>query len=185
MTVIAANVTLAPAPGARVLGVGTAAELAHACEQEFGACDVLLMAAAVADFRPSRPAAAKLKKDQGTPTIELEPTTDVRSSVAQRRSSGQILVGFAAEHGAGAIEYGRGKLERKGLDMVVVNDISRPEIGFDVSDNEVTILTADGARREVSRTSKQQVARAALDEVERLRASSTEGTGGSSPSTRR
>ena len=99
------------------------------------------------------------------------------SSVAQGRSRGQILVGFAAEHGAGAIEYGRGKLARKGLDVVVVNDISNPEIGFDVSDNEVTILAADGARRDVSRTSKQEVARAVLDEVERLRATSTEGTG--------
>ena len=180
VTVIAANVKLAPAPGVRVLPVGTAAELAQACEQEFEACDVLLMAAAVADFRPSRPAATKLKKDHGTPTIELEPTTDVLSSVAQRRSSGQILVGFAAEHGAGAIEYGRGKLERKGLDVVVVNDISRPGIGFDVVDNEVTILAADGARREVSRTGKEQVARAVLDEVERLRATSTQGTGRSS-----
>ena len=102
MTVIAANVKLAPAPGVRVLPVRTAAELASECEQEFGACDALLMAAAVADFRPSRPAATKLKKDHGTPTIELEPTTDVLSSVAQCRSSGQILVGFA-EHGAGAI----------------------------------------------------------------------------------
>ena len=177
VTVIAANVNLAPAPGVRVLPVGTAAELAQACEQEFEACDVLLMAAAVADFRPSRPAATKLKKDDGTPTIELEPTTDVLSSVAQRRSSGQILVGFAAEHGAGAIEYGRGKLERKGLDVVVVNDISRPGIGFDVVDNEVTILAADGARREVSRTGKEQVARAVLGEVERLRATSRQGTG--------
>ena len=107
------------------------------------------------------------------------------SSVAQRRSGSQVPVGFAAEHGAGAIEYGRGKLERKGLDAVVVNDISRPEIGFDVSDNEVTILAADGGRREVSRTSKDQVARAVLDEVERLRASSTQGAGGGRPSMRR
>ncbi len=170
VTVIAANVALAPVPGVRVLAVGTAAELARACEQEFDPCEVLLMAAAVADFRPSHPAAAKLKKDHGTPAIELEPTIDVLSSLAQRRSRGQILVGFAAEHGAGAIEYGRGKLERKGLDAVVVNDISKPEIGFDVSENEVTILAADGGRREVAQASKEQVARAVLDEVERLRA---------------
>ena len=99
------------------------------------------MAAAVADFRPASPAAHKLKKDRGTPTIELEPTDDVLSALAARRRAGQVLVGFAAEHGDGAVDYGRGKLERKRLDAVVVNDISTPGIGFDSADNEVTILS--------------------------------------------
>ena len=80
-----------------------------------------------------------------------------------------MIVGFAAEHGAGAVEYGRGKLTRKGLDAIVVNDISEPGIGFDVADNEVTILTARRGQRHVARTSKDEVARAVLDEVERLR----------------
>jgi phosphopantothenoylcysteine decarboxylase/phosphopantothenate--cysteine ligase len=127
------------------------------------------MAAAVADFRPASPVEHKLKKDRGTPTIELEPTDDVLSTLAARRRDGQVLVGFAAEHGAGAVDYGRGKLERKRLDAVVVNDVSTPGIGFDSSDNEVTILTAASGVRQVPRASKQGVARAVLDEIERLR----------------
>ena len=104
------------------------------------------MAAAVADFRPAAPAATKLKKDRGAPQIELEPTEDVLSALAAGRRPGQVLVGFAAEHGEGAVAYGREKLERKGLDAIVVNDISRAGIGFDAADNEVTILTAAGRR---------------------------------------
>jgi phosphopantothenoylcysteine decarboxylase / phosphopantothenate---cysteine ligase len=169
VTIVAANVTLDPPPGVRVVPVGTAAELAQACEREFDACDVLLMAAAVADFRPASPVEDKLKKDRGTPTIELEPTDDVLSALAARRRRGQFLVGFAAEHGEGAVEYGRGKLERKRLDAVVVNDVSTPGIGFDSSDNEVAILTPGGGVQQVSRASKESVARAVLDEIERLR----------------
>jgi phosphopantothenoylcysteine decarboxylase / phosphopantothenate---cysteine ligase len=178
VTVIAANVGLEAHAGARVIPVGTAAELADACVREFEGCDALLMAAAVADFRPAHPADSKLKKDRGVPSLELEPTTDVLSGLTQRRRPGQVIVGFAAEHGAGALDYGRGKLERKGLDAVVVNDISNPQIGFEVSENEVTILTADGGERHVHKTSKEQVARAVLDEVERLRVTWREGPGG-------
>jgi phosphopantothenoylcysteine decarboxylase/phosphopantothenate--cysteine ligase len=178
VTVIAANVALDGPAGARVVPVATAAELATACEAEFEACDVLLMAAAVADFRAVHPPDDKLKKDKGAPVLELEPTNDVLSALATRRTAQQVLVGFAAEHGDGAVARARGKLERKRLDAVVVNDISDPEIGFDVARNEATIIAADGAERFVSRTSKEQVARAVLDEVERLRATRTEGAGG-------
>jgi phosphopantothenoylcysteine decarboxylase/phosphopantothenate--cysteine ligase len=80
-----------------------------------------------------------------------------------------VLVGFAAEHGADAVAYGRGKLERKGLDAVVVNDISRPDIGFDADHNEVTIVTA-GGDQVVERSSKAEVARAVCDAVVALRA---------------
>ena len=176
VTVIAANVAIDPPPGIRTLRVTTAAELADACAQEFDACDVLLMAAAVADFRPANPAAAKLKKTEmpARPTIELEPTEDVLSGLAQRRTDGQVLVGFAAEHGPGAVAYGQGKLERKRLDAVVVNDVGKPGIGFDVNENEVTILTADHEPRHIPRASKQRVAGAVLDEVQRLRATTRE-----------
>jgi phosphopantothenoylcysteine decarboxylase/phosphopantothenate--cysteine ligase len=177
VTLIAANVTLDSPPGVRMLPVGTAAELAQACEREFDTCDVLLMAAAVADFRPDSPVGHKLKKDQGTPTIELEPTEDVLSALAARRRERQLLVGFAAEHGEGAVQYGRGKLERKRLDAVVVNDVSTPGVGFDSSDNEVTILTAGGGVRQVPRASKESVARAVLDEIERLRSEREEADG--------
>jgi len=175
VTVIAANVTL-PAPlSVHVTPVTTAAELGEACAVEFAESDVLLMAAAVADFRPARAAATKLKKDQGTPALELEPTDDVLSGLAERRHPGQVLVGFAAEHGEGAVGYGRGKLERKRLDAVVVNDIAAAGIGFDAAENEVTILTADGGERQVARARKDQVARAVLDEVERIRREGSDG----------
>jgi phosphopantothenoylcysteine decarboxylase/phosphopantothenate--cysteine ligase len=178
VTVIAANVNLAAPAGVRVLPVQSAAELAQACEAHFDACDVLLMAAAVADFRPRQAAETKLKKDQGIPVVELEPTPDVLSSLALRRVPGQLLIGFAAEHGDGAEHYGRDKLTRKGLDAIVVNDISKPGIGFDSDQNEVIILTAEGGARHVAQTSKQQIASAVLDEVQSLRGLQREGRGG-------
>jgi phosphopantothenoylcysteine decarboxylase/phosphopantothenate--cysteine ligase len=184
VTLIAANVGLEPPPGVRVLRVESATELAHACEQEFARCDVLLMAAAVADFRPANPSDSKLKKDHGTPTIELEPTVDVLSGLAERRDDGQVMIGFAAEHGEDAIAYARGKLERKGLDAIVVNDISNPQIGFEVGENEVTILSADGSERHVERTSKELVAHAVMDEVARLRTNIEGGSGWSHPNGR-
>jgi phosphopantothenoylcysteine decarboxylase/phosphopantothenate--cysteine ligase len=176
VTVIAANVALEPPPGVRVLPVQTAAELASACKRELEACDVLLMSAAVADFRPTGPASTKLKKDQGVPRLELEPTEDVLSALADSRRPDQVIVGFAAEHGEGAVELGRGKLERKRLDAVVVNDISRTGIGFDSEENEVTILTG-GGERHVPQARKERVAEVVLDVVERLRAMRVEADG--------
>jgi phosphopantothenoylcysteine decarboxylase/phosphopantothenate--cysteine ligase len=168
VVLIAAPLSVPEPAGARVVRVHTAEELAEACGKEFPAADVLLMAAAVADFRPAAPAQTKLKKDDGTPPpIALEPTQDILSLLAGQRRGGQILVGFAAEHGADAVHYGRSKLERKGLDAVVVNDISRPDIGFDVDYNEVVIVTADGERH-VARGPKAAVADAVLEEVQRL-----------------
>ena len=168
VTIVAANVGLTPPAGARVVPVGTAAELQAACEAEFERADVLLMAAAVADFRPRTVADTKLKKDQGAPRLELEPTPDVLSTLARRRRPGQLLVGFAAEHGSEAVAYGRDKLARKRLDAIVVNDIAQPGIGFDTAENEVTILTADGAERHVAKIAKEHVAGAVLDELQPL-----------------
>jgi phosphopantothenoylcysteine decarboxylase/phosphopantothenate--cysteine ligase len=172
VTLVSANVRLDPPAGAAVIRVQTAAELADACAAAFADCDVLLMAAAVADFRPAAPAGHKLKKTGAeAPTrVALEPTEDVLTMLAQRRRPEQLLVGFAAEHGDGAAAYGREKLERKGLDAIVVNDISRPEIGFDSAENEVLILSADGGERHVQQTAKESVAAAVLEEVQRLRA---------------
>ena len=114
-------------PAVRYVDVETAAELQAACDDEFAACDVLVMAAAVADFRPAAAADTKLKKNgRDKLTLELERTEDILSGLAAARRPGQTLVGFAAEHGEGAVAYGRDKLARKGLDAVVVNDIARP-----------------------------------------------------------
>jgi phosphopantothenoylcysteine decarboxylase / phosphopantothenate---cysteine ligase len=173
VTVVAANVGLSRHPRVRYVDVVSAADLLEACEQEFPATDVLLMAAAVADFRPAQAAATKLKKEgRDALELDLEPTPDVLSGLAGRRRPGQVLVGFAAEHGEEAVEYGRGKLERKGLDAVVVNDIARPDIGFEGDHNEVTIVTAGGDQH-VERASKAEVARAICDAVVALRAKVT------------
>jgi phosphopantothenoylcysteine decarboxylase / phosphopantothenate---cysteine ligase len=171
VTLIAANVALPTPAGVERRDVVTAAELARACEEEFPACDVLLMAAAVADFAPATAANGKLKKSQREHLeLVLEPTADVLAGLAASRRPGQTLVGFAAEHGQGAIEYARGKLLDKRLDAIVVNDISRPDIGFDVEHNEVTIITAEHERH-VPRTDKAQVAHAVLEVVRALRGS--------------
>jgi phosphopantothenoylcysteine decarboxylase/phosphopantothenate--cysteine ligase len=177
VTVVAANVALTPPAGVAWREVATAAQLADACEQEFPACDVLLMAAAVADFRPTAPANGKLKKaGRERLRLELEATPDVLKALAAGRSPGQTLVGFAAEHGSNAIDYGRGKLREKGLDAVVVNDISRSDIGIGAERNEVAILTA-GSEQHVPRAAKAEIAAAILDAVERLRASPPNASG--------
>ena len=170
VTLVNANVSLAAPPGVKVIEVGTAAELLSAAGEAFDRADVLLMAAAVADFRPASALEDKITRSgRERLALELEPTEDVLAALTARRRPEQTLVGFAAEHGAGAEGRAREKLRRKGLDAVVVNDISRGDIGFDVDHNEVTVLTASGERR-VERASKPAVAAAILDEVERLRA---------------
>jgi phosphopantothenoylcysteine decarboxylase/phosphopantothenate--cysteine ligase len=133
------------------------------------------MAAAVVDFRPALAAQEKLKKTVGQETmrVDLELTPDILSELAGARRPGQTVVGFAAEHGDGALEYGRDKLRRKGLDAIVVNDISRSDIGFDADANEVTIVTATGEHA-VARAPKRDVARAILDTVVALRAQAVE-----------
>jgi phosphopantothenoylcysteine decarboxylase/phosphopantothenate--cysteine ligase len=176
VTLIAANVGLATSPAIARRDVVTAAELQQAGEEEFPASDVLLMAAAVADFRPVAPREDKIKKaGQAGLSLELEATVDVLATLSARRRPGQTLVGFAAEHGQQAVELGREKLLAKGLDAIVVNDISRADIGFDVDANEVTILTANGngsanGAIEVGRAAKARVAEAILDAVAGLRA---------------
>jgi phosphopantothenoylcysteine decarboxylase/phosphopantothenate--cysteine ligase len=177
VTLVAANVALEGPDGVACRKVVTAAELKSACEEEFPRCDVLLMAAAVADFTPAAPQPGKIKKaDRARLELVLEPTADVLAGLAARRRDGQTLVGFAAEHGEGGIESARLKLAAKNLDAVVVNDISREDIGFDVDANEVTILGARGDRSEVERwdvprAPKAQVADAILDVVGSLRGS--------------
>ncbi len=183
VTVVAANVALPVPENIDLRRVCTAAELAAVCEQEFAKCDVLLMAAAVADFRPVEAVEGKLKKaGRDRMLLELEATTDVLSALAARRSTGQILVGFAAEHGEHMLDYARSKLESKNLDVVVANDISSPGAGFDVEDNEVVVLTgADEVHLELA--SKREIADGILDVVTRLRQGSgaTVGDDGRAP----
>jgi phosphopantothenoylcysteine decarboxylase/phosphopantothenate--cysteine ligase len=173
VTVVAANVSLPRRTGIEYVDVETAEELAAACNERFERTDVLLMAAAVADYRPEHEHAGKLKKDQAGTELELRlvRTPDVLSTLASRRRPGQLLVGFAAEHGERALEYARDKLERKSLDAVVVNDVSTPGIAFDSAENEVTVVTTDSDLH-VPKAAKAEVATAILDAVLSRRSSS-------------
>jgi phosphopantothenoylcysteine decarboxylase / phosphopantothenate---cysteine ligase len=174
VTLVRANVAHPAPAGVRSLEVHTAAELEAALRAEFPGADVLLMAAAPADFRPTQPAADKIAKAgrEGL-VVQLEPTTDILGALAAERQEGQTVVGFAAEHGEGGVERGREKLARKGLDAIVVNDISRSDIGFDTDQNEVTIVLA-GEERFVRRAPKTEVAAAILDVVQQVRTRAAE-----------
>jgi phosphopantothenoylcysteine decarboxylase / phosphopantothenate---cysteine ligase len=169
VTLVAANLGLPAPAGVELIEVQTARELLDATRAAFAEADVLLMAAAVADFRPAEALDDKITKTgRERLALELEPTEDALATLAGARRAGQTLIGFAAEHGEGAVERGREKLERKGLDAIVVNDISRADIGFDSPDNEVTVVTARGDRH-VPHASKRAVAASILNEVETLR----------------
>jgi phosphopantothenoylcysteine decarboxylase/phosphopantothenate--cysteine ligase len=170
VTVVAANVSLPRGGGIEYRDVESAAELEQATRAAFKEADVLLMAAAVGDFRPASPEPSKISKSgRDGLTVELEPTTDVLAAMAAERRPGQTIVGFAAEHGEGGAERAREKLVRKGVDAIVLNDVSKAGIGFDTAENEVSIVTRSGTH-EVPRSLKTEVARAIIEVVEELRA---------------
>jgi phosphopantothenoylcysteine decarboxylase / phosphopantothenate---cysteine ligase len=171
VTLVAANVALPAPPGVRRVDVETAAELAAALGHEFDSADVLVMAAAPADFRPRSAAGEKIHRESsGGLELDLEATEDILAGLGSRGREGQTIVGFAAETDAG-LDRARKKLERKGADAIVLNDVSRSEIGFESADNEVVIVEAAGEHH-VPRASKEQVADAILDRVEALRSGS-------------
>jgi phosphopantothenoylcysteine decarboxylase / phosphopantothenate---cysteine ligase len=167
VTLIAANVALPAPAGVRRVDVETTAELAAAAREHFPDTHLLLMAAAPADFRAADPAASKLQR-AGSLDLSLEPTEDILAALAADRQPEQTIVGFAAEHGGEGVGRARGKLERKGADLIVLNDVSDPEIGFESDRNAVTLITAEG-ETEVPIASKDAVAEAILDQVGRLR----------------
>jgi phosphopantothenoylcysteine decarboxylase/phosphopantothenate--cysteine ligase len=128
---------------------------------EAAACDIIVMAAAVADFRPKETAAQKLTKDDGLPEIVLEPTPDIVAELVARRRPGQVIVGFAAET-HDALERGRRKLSRKGVDLMIVNDVTEPGAGFNGDTNIVTIVSKD-TTEPLPLAAKSAVADAVLD----------------------
>jgi phosphopantothenoylcysteine decarboxylase / phosphopantothenate---cysteine ligase len=148
----------------RVVQVETAAELERATVAAAAGADVIVMAAAVSDYRPAEAAAGKRTKSGDAWHVTLEPTADILAGLGAARRPGQVLIGFAAEHGVGGVARARQKLERKGADMIVMNDISRRDIGFDSDHNELTLVTSD---REigVSRRSKRACAAVIWDAV--------------------
>lgn len=167
VTLVAANVSLPEPAGVKRIDVETTAELAYETVERFETQHVLLMAAAPADFR-TEPITGKIKR-QDRLNLNLRPTEDILSGLAADRAPGQTIVGFAAEHGGDAVGRARGKLTRKGADLIVLNDVSDPRIGFESAENEVTLVAAED-EIEVPRAGKDAVAEAILDRVERLRA---------------
>jgi len=163
VTLLAANLTVEPPPGVEVVETPTVESMLEAALAHADA-DLVLMAAAPADYRPAQPAAGKRAKDGEPWTVELEPTPDVLLTLGERRNDAQVLVGFAADHGDAGLERAREKLVRKRLDLLVFNDVSRPDIGFDAPDNEVTLVAAD-RERVLAKASKDEIAAAILDEV--------------------
>jgi phosphopantothenoylcysteine decarboxylase / phosphopantothenate---cysteine ligase len=168
VTLIAANVALPEPAGVRRIDVETADQLAEATRSAFAGSHVLAMAAAPADFRPTEVAAGKLERKDSL-RLALEPTDDILAGLAAERGEGQTIVGFAAEHGEGGAERARAKLERKGADLIVLNDVADPTIGFESDENAVTLIDRSGEET-VPRASKDAIADAILDRVDQLRA---------------
>jgi phosphopantothenoylcysteine decarboxylase/phosphopantothenate--cysteine ligase len=152
------------ADGVAVHPVETAAEMESAMVALAEGADVVVMAAAVADFRPKEIATSKLHKSDGVPDLVLEPTPDILAELGRRRTAGQVLVGFAAETDEVA-ERAAAKLVAKGVDLMVANDVSAPGVGFDHDTNAVTVLGADGHMETVALRSKVAVAEAILARV--------------------
>jgi phosphopantothenoylcysteine decarboxylase/phosphopantothenate--cysteine ligase len=156
------------APGITRVDVETAQQMHDALTSLAPSADVVVMAAAVADFRPVAPEVGKIKKEGGVPQIVLEPTPDILAALGASKPAGQTLVGFAAET-SNLVENAQGKLKRKNLDLIVANDVSAEGVGFSHNTNAVTIIGSDGTHEEVPLASKHTVAMAVLDSVVRVR----------------
>ncbi|HYY58387.1 MAG TPA: bifunctional phosphopantothenoylcysteine decarboxylase/phosphopantothenate--cysteine ligase CoaBC, partial [Pyrinomonadaceae bacterium] len=172
VTVVAGQTTAQPPASVRLVRAASALEMHAAVMKEAERASVFIAAAAVADYRPARRAAAKLKKSDADLTLTLEPTTDILAAVSGARSDGLILVGFAAETDE-VLRHAREKLRRKSLDLIVANDLTREGAGFDTFTNVVTIIARDRqAPLELPLMSKLEAAHHILDEVVRLRRAS-------------
>ena len=170
VTLITTPTSLTPPVGACVVNVETARQMLEAVQAESSKSDVLIMAAAVADFRPKNLAADKIKKESGIPQIELEGTEDILKTVAGEGLGNErprVVVGFAAES-RDLLENAAHKLKSKGLDFIVANDISAQDAGFAVETNRVTLLFADGQKEELPLVSKMEVAEVILERVAKL-----------------
>lgn len=166
VTLLAAHLAVPAPSGISVVETPTAADLEREALDRADA-DVIVMAAAVADYRAAAPSETKRTKDGSAWVVELQPTTDVLAAIGRARRPGQVIVGFAADEAEAGLERAREKRRVKNADLFVYNDISRPDIGFDVTDNEVVVVSANGDRR-IPKAPKRVVAAAVLDEVERL-----------------
>jgi phosphopantothenoylcysteine decarboxylase/phosphopantothenate--cysteine ligase len=166
VTLLAANLAVPPPTGVEVVEAPTATDLRRETLAR-GEADIVLMAAAVADYRPVDRVDGKRRKDGGPWLVELVPTGDIAKALGAARTPGQVLVAFGAEGGADGLERKRAMLDDKNVDLVVYNDVGRDDIGFDAVDNEVVLL-GRGPDLHVAKSSKEHVAAVILDEVERL-----------------
>ena len=166
VVLVSGPVALAPPLGVILRRVESTSELEAAVRHELPAADVLVMAAAPADFRPSDPSASKRSRIDGALAVPMEPTNDILSGTRELRKAGSIIVGFALETGD-ALAKGRAKLERKDLDFIVVNDALEPGAGFEHDTNRVAVIGRDGTPQILPLQSKRDVAEAILDAVER------------------
>lgn len=166
VTLLAANLTVAPPTGVDVVETPTASDLEREALARADA-DVIVMAAAVADYRPADSLDRKRPKQPAPWTVELEPTSDVLAALGAARRPSQVLVGFAADDAGAGLQRAREKRKAKNADVFVFNDVSRADVGFDVPDNEVVVLS-DAGERHVGKAPKREIAAAVLDEVERL-----------------
>ena len=166
VTLVASNLTVPPPGKVEVVAAPTAAALEREVLERADA-DVVLMAAAVADYRPASPSEEKRPKSGEPWTVQLEPTADVLRQLGERRREGQLLVGFAADRGEHGLARAREKLARKGSDLIVFNDVSRDDIGFDATENEVVLISKTGERR-IQKAPKERIASEILDEIVKL-----------------
>jgi phosphopantothenoylcysteine decarboxylase / phosphopantothenate---cysteine ligase len=166
VTLLAANLAVPPPRGIDVVETPTADSMLDAALSRADS-DLVLMAAAVADYRPAESLEGKRPKDEQDWELRLEPTTDVLRTLAERRTNDQVLVGFAADRGEQGLARAREKLVQKRVDLVVFNDVSRDDVGFDVDDNEVVLLSAGGERR-IDKAPKDRIAAAIVDTAEEL-----------------
>lgn len=167
VTLVAGPLEIVPPIGVRHVGVETTEEMRDAVVRALPDTDVLVMAAAPADFRVEAPATEKIKRSAGAPRLELSPAPDILAESRAVRREGSVIVGFALETG-NAVATGREKLERKALDLLVVNDALEPGAGFALDTNRVTIVSRDGSEEELPLMSKADVAEHLLDRVEAL-----------------
>jgi len=167
VTLLGANLAV-PAPlGVELVETPTAADLEREALARGATADVVVMAAAVADYRPALALAGKRPKENAAWTLELEPTTDVLATLGAGKRDGQLLVGFAADEGERGLARAREKLDRKHADLFVFNDVARPGIGFDAAENAVTLIT-QGGERAVPKAPKDEIAASILDALESL-----------------
>jgi phosphopantothenoylcysteine decarboxylase / phosphopantothenate---cysteine ligase len=166
VTLLAANLAVPAPAGVTLVETPTAADLEREALERADA-DVIVMAAAVADYRPAAPLEEKRPKDDSEWEVAFEPTTDVLAAIGAKRRNGQVLVGFAADRGDSGLERARAKRIAKKADLFVFNDVSRADIGFDALENEVVVVSERGERT-IEKAPKPLVAAAVLDEVERL-----------------